>query len=161
LTDSDIDGYHISVLILLVLSKFAPDYIKSGNVSVIMPPLYGAEKGGKYYPVYDQTKINQLKQNNFQIRRFKGLGEMNPKQLEICIRSGFEYKIKWPDSDEQLNNLISIITNTELKRAIMNAKGVKIETILAEINQQLQNQNNRRQQKWQIFHSHPKQRQLK
>jgi len=65
---------------------------------------------------------------------------MNPKQLEICIRSGFEYKIKWPDSDEQLNNLISIITNTELKRAIMNAKGVKIETILAEINQQLQNQ---------------------
>jgi len=69
LTDSDIDGYHISVLILLVLSKFAPDYIKSGNVSVIMPPLYGAEKGGKYYPVYDQTKINQLKQNNFQIRK--------------------------------------------------------------------------------------------
>jgi DNA gyrase subunit B len=136
LSDADVDGYHITVLMLLAIAKFAPDYIKSGNLSVIIPPLYGAEKGGKYYPIYDQIKIDQFKKDNYKIRRFKGLGEMNPNQLEACIRSGFEYKIKWPDSDKQLNNLISIITNTDLKRAIMNAEGVKIDIILAEINKQ-------------------------
>ena len=136
LSDADVDGYHIAVLMLLAIAKFAPDYIKSGNLSVIIPPLYGAEKGGKYYPIYDQIKIDQFKKDNYKIRRFKGLGEMNPNQLEACIRSGFEYKIKWPDSDKQLNNLISIITNTDLKRAIMNAEGVKIDIILAEINKQ-------------------------
>jgi DNA gyrase/topoisomerase IV subunit B len=136
LSDADVDGYHIAVLMLLAIAKFAPDYIKSGNLSVIIPPLYGAEKGGKYYPIYDQIKIDQFKKDNYKIRRFKGLGEMNPNQLEACIRSGFEYKIKWPDSDKQLNNLISIITNTDLKRAIMNAEGVKMDVILAEINKQ-------------------------
>lgn len=136
LSDADVDGYHIAVLMLLAIAKFAPDYIKSGNLSVIIPPLYGAEKGGKYYPIYDQIKIDQFKKDNYKIRRFKGLGEMNPNQLEACVRSGFEYKIKWPDSDKQLNNLISIITNTDLKRAIMNAEGVKIDIILAEINKQ-------------------------
>jgi DNA gyrase subunit B len=136
LADADSDGQHISVLVLLAIAKFAPDYIKSGNLSVIIPPLYGAEKGGKYYPIYDQIKIDQFKKDNYKIRRFKGLGEMNPNQLEACIRSGFEYKVTWPDSDTQFNNLISIITNTDLKRAIMNAEGVKMDVILAEINKQ-------------------------
>jgi DNA gyrase/topoisomerase IV subunit B len=136
LADADDDGKHISVLVLLVLAKFAPDYIKSGKTSVIIPPLYGAEKDGKYFPIYDHSKIEQLKQSKYNIRRFKGLGEMNPKQLEACIRSGFEYLVKWPDNDKQLNNLINIITNTDLKRAIMNSAGVKMEVILAEINKQ-------------------------
>lgn len=142
LSDGDVDGYHISVLVLLAIAKFAPDYIKSGNLSVIIPPLYGAEKGGKYYPIYDQIKIDQFKKDNYKIRRFKGLGEMNPNQLEACIRSGFEYKIKWPETDKQLNNIISIITNSDLKRAIMNAEGVKMDVILAEINKQFSQKTN-------------------
>jgi DNA gyrase subunit B len=124
--DADEDGKHIAVLVLLVLAKFASDFIKSGNVSVVIPPLYSATKGGKYYPIYDHSKVEQLRTSGFKIGRFKGLGEMNPKQLEPIIRSGFEYKVKWPDTDKQLNNLISIITNTELKRAIMNSEGVNM-----------------------------------
>jgi len=137
LGDADEDGKHIAVLVLLVLQKFAADFIKSGNVSVVIPPLYGAIKANKYYPVYDYNKVEQLKNSGYEIKRFKGLGEMNPNQLDACIRSGFEYKIKWPDNETQLNNLISIITNTELKRAIMNAESVKMDVILAEVNKQL------------------------
>lgn len=137
LGDADADGKHIAVLVLLVLIKFATDFIKAGKVSIIIPPLYGATKGNKYYPVYDYSTVDQLKNSGFKIKRFKGLGEMNPSQLEACIRSGFEYKVKWPDTDKQLNNLISIITNTELKRAIMNSEGVKMEVILTEVNKQI------------------------
>ncbi len=135
--DADEDGKHIAVLVLLVLQKFAADFIKSGKVSIVIPPLYGATKGNKYYPIYDQSKIEDFRSKGFKIGRFKGLGEMNPNQLEACIRSGFEYKVKWPDTDTQLNNLISIITNTELKRAIMNSEGVNMEVILTEVNKQL------------------------
>ncbi len=134
LSDADEDGKHITVLVLLVLQKFAPDYIKSGNVSIIIPPLYGAVKGGKYHPIYEQTTLNQFKNSGFKIHRFKGLGEMNPSQLNSCIRSGFEYKVKWPDSEKLLNNLINIITDTDLKRAIMNQDSVRMEIILSEIN---------------------------
>ncbi|HQF36545.1 MAG TPA: toprim domain-containing protein [Candidatus Dojkabacteria bacterium] len=143
LGDADEDGKHIAVLVLLVLQKFASDFIKSGNVSIVIPPLYGATKGTKYYPVYDYSKVDQLKNSGFKINRFKGLGEMNPNQLNACIRSGFEYKVKWPDTDKQLNNLVSIITNTDLKRAIMNVESVKMDVILTEVNKQLkQNQKN-------------------
>jgi len=131
------DGKHIAVLVLLVLQKFAADFIKSGNVSIVIPPLYGATKAGKYQPVYDYSTVNNLKANGFKIKRFKGLGEMNPDELGACIKSGFEYKVKWPDTDKQLNNLISIITNTELKRAIMNAEGVTMSVIMAEVNNQI------------------------
>ena len=145
LGDADDDGKHIAVLFLLVLQKYAPDYIKSGNVSVVIPPLYGATKSGKYYPVYDYSKVDQLKNSGFKIKRFKGLGEMEPDELEACIRSGFEYKIKWPETDKQLNSLLSIITNTDLKRAIMNAEGVKMEIILTEVNNQIKLNKNQKQ----------------
>ena len=139
------DGKHISVLVLLAIAKFASDYIKSGQLSVIIPPLYGAEKGGKYYPVYDNLTLDKFKKNNYLIRRFKGLGEMNRDQLEICIRSGFEYKVSWPENEKQLNNLINIITNTALKKAIMNSENVKMSVILNEITNQLQKTQNQQE----------------
>jgi DNA gyrase subunit B len=139
-TDADSDGQHISVLVLICLAKYASDFIKDGRVSVVVPPLYGAiqKGGGKYYPIYSETELNKFKQlKNYEIKRFKGLGEMNPDQLEVCIRSGFEYKVKWPESDKQLSNLISIITDSDLKRAIMNQENVKMEVILTEVRNQL------------------------
>lgn len=136
------DGKHIAVLVLLVLAKFASDFIKAGKVSIVIPPLYGATKGDKYHPIYDQSKVEQFRNSGFKISRFKGLGEMNPKQLEPIIRSGFEYAVKWPDTDKQLNNLISIITDTKLKRAIMNSPEVKMDVILTEVDKQQKNKTN-------------------
>jgi len=140
--DADVDGYHISVLVLLVLQKYAPDFIKSGNVSVVIPPLYGAIKGKTYLPIYDQSQIDNLRNTGFKIRRFKGLGEMNPNQLEVCLKAGCEYIIQWPKTDIQLNNIISIITNTDLKRRVMNESTVKMDIILNEVKNKLKlNQN--------------------
>ena len=133
LSDADVDGFHIVVLMLLILQKFASDYIKSGNVYVIIPPLYGAEKGGKYIPIYNHSKKSQFEKDGYVVSRFKGLGEMDPYQLEACIRSGVEYQVKWPDSEKILNSIISIITDTEVKRSIMNNQSIKMDIILNEV----------------------------
>ncbi|MFA7202706.1 MAG: toprim domain-containing protein [Candidatus Caldatribacteriota bacterium] len=137
LADADVDGYHISVLVLLILQKYAPDYIKSGKASIVIPPLYGAIKGGKYHPIYDYSEVENYKSKGFEIRRFKGLGEMNPDQLNATLRSNFEYILKWPETEKQLDNLLNIITDTELKRAIMNHENVKMAVILTEVKNQL------------------------
>jgi len=133
IADADLDGAHIVVLLLIALQKFAPDYIKSGNVYVVIPPLYGAEKSNKYFPIYNQSDIAKFEQNGYKITRFKGLGEMNPNQLEVCIRSGFEYQVKWPDSEDSLDSIISVVTNTEMKRLLMNNENVKMKIILDEV----------------------------
>jgi len=133
LADADSDGRHIAVLVLLVLMKFAPDYIKSGNVYVIIPPLYGAEKGGKYIPIYRPEKFQQFKAQGYDIVRFKGLGEMDPAQLEVCIKSNIEYQVKWPKDESIINSLINIVTDTDTKRTIMNDERIKPEIILNEI----------------------------
>ncbi|MDD4081754.1 MAG: toprim domain-containing protein [Sphaerochaetaceae bacterium] len=137
--DADVDGYHISVLVLLVLQRYASDFIQSGNVSIVIPPLYGAIKGKQYIPIYDQLQIDNFRNLGFKIRRFKGLGEMNPDQLNVCLRTGCEYIVKWPETTDQLNRLVSIVTDTELKRRVMNEPSVKMDIILTEIKNKLNN----------------------
>ncbi len=114
------DGLHITVLTLLFLQKFASDLIKEGRVSVILPPLYGAIKKKNYIPVYDQKYVSYYKQQGYNIIRFKGLGEMNPNQLKICLDSKMEHYVTYPETQQVLDNIISIVINKDVKRAIMN-----------------------------------------
>ncbi len=133
LPDADEDGKHIAVLSLLVLQKFAPDMIKGNRVSIIIPPLFGAEKGGKYVPIYNKLRISEFEKNGYNITRFKGLGEMDPYQLKSCIRSGFEYKVKWPKTDKDLESLKLLITDSDVKRTIMSNPSIKMDVIMNEI----------------------------
>lgn len=124
------DGLHITILVLLFFQKFAPDMLKAGNISVILPPLYGATKGKQYIPIYNQKDTTQFKQSGYNITRFKGLGEMNTDQLKKCLDSNMEYVIKYPEDPHKLNNIISIVTDKDVKRKIMNDKRCYYDHIL-------------------------------
>jgi DNA gyrase subunit B len=132
LMDADIDGYHISVLILLVVQKFLKDYIQSGNLSIIMPPLYGVNIKGNHLAVYDQKDLAQY-QNKYEITRFKGLGEMNPIQLEAAIRSNVEYVVQYPDTKESLETIINVITNSDLKKQMLRRPEFNLKTLLSKV----------------------------
>ena len=86
MTDADVDGAHISTLLLTFLYRFMPDLIREGYVYLAQPPLYKMEKNKKIWYAYSDEEINEIltevgRDSNNKIQRYKGLGEMDADQL--------------------------------------------------------------------------------
>ena len=86
MADADVDGAHISTLLLTLFYRFLRELIDEGHIYVAMPPLYKAipAKGEEEY-LYDDTALEKYRKKHagekFTLQRYKGLGEMDPEQL--------------------------------------------------------------------------------
>ena len=86
MTDADVDGAHISTLLLTFIYRFMPELIKQGYVYLAQPPLYKIEKNKRVWYAYSDAELNDIlkeigRDSSNKIQRYKGLGEMDAEQL--------------------------------------------------------------------------------
>ncbi len=87
MTDADVDGAHIRTLLLTLFYRYMRQLVENGKVYAAMPPLYRVSYSGKYVYAYSDEELKialdkiKAESKNYDIQRYKGLGEMNPEQL--------------------------------------------------------------------------------
>ena len=138
MTDADVDGAHISTLLLTFLYRFMPDLIREGYVYLAKPPLYKIERNRKEYYAYSDEELNNIliqigRDQNNKIQRYKGLGEMDASQLwettmdparRILLRVSMDDAEK-VSSDETFNILMGDKGEPRREFIEKNAKYVK------------------------------------
>ena len=129
MTDADVDGDHISTLLLTFFISEMPQLIHDGNLYLAVPPLYKLNISGKtIYAIDDLEKnrlLNKNKKSKIEISRFKGLGEMMPAQLKETTMNKETrklIKVNLPSQRQKLKNTNKLVNDLMGKNAELRLK---------------------------------------
>jgi len=135
--DADVDGAHIRTLLLTFFFRYMRPLIDAGYIYVAQPPLYRVVKHKKEYYVYNELKLKELLQEigekDISLQRYKGLGEMNPKQLwETTMNPETRSLIKVTVEDSvEADEVFSLLMgeDVEPRRAYIEKHALEVENL--------------------------------
>ena len=122
--DSDPDGGHIASLIMMTIAILTPDIIKEGKFYIARTPLYAINEKNVFIPLWEDNELEKARNEKRYISRFKGLGELNPKQLKACLIDPKTRKLIQVDYTSDIDKLTKLFSDVDAKRKLLQNGGI-------------------------------------
>lgn len=117
--DADSDGAHIACLVTMVIAILVPEVIKEGRYYIAQTPLYAINEKKEFVPLWNEEELEEAKSKNRTISRFKGLGELTPAQLKICLLNEDTRNLRQIQYSENMEDLIKLFSSADEKRKLL------------------------------------------
>jgi DNA gyrase/topoisomerase IV subunit B len=106
----------------MVIAILTPEVIKQGRYYIARTPLFAINERRTFKPLWTDKQLEKARKDNRTISRFKGLGELNPNQLKVCLlQESTRHLVKVKYSDN-INDLLKLFSNVDAKRKLVSKK---------------------------------------
>lgn len=118
-TDADHDGNHIACLVSMAMAILLPEIVRAGRFYIAQTPLFAINERKTFIPLWDDKMLKSARDKNRSITRFKGLGELSPHQLKICLLDEKTRNHNQISYSENINDLIKLFSSPSEKRKLV------------------------------------------
>ena len=118
-TDADFDGFHIACLMSMVMGILLPEIVKAGKYYIAQTPLFAIKEKKVFKPLWSEEEVEKARKDNRTIQRYKGLGEMDPSELKICLLDEKTRNLMPVTYSENIDDLIKLFSSAEHKRRLV------------------------------------------
>ena len=118
-TDADFDGAHIACLVTMAMAVLLPDVVKAGKYFIAQTPLFAVTEKKLFKPLWDEKQLEKARKDGRTIQRYKGLGEMNPGQLKVCLLDEATRNLMPITYSNDMDSLIKLFSSAQEKRRLV------------------------------------------
>jgi len=118
-TDADHDGNHIACLVSILVAILLPDIVKAGRYYIAQTPLFAINDGKLFKPLWTEKELEKARKRGKKIQRYKGLGEMNPEQLKVCLLDEETRNLVPLQYSSNIDDLVKLFASAEEKRKLV------------------------------------------
>jgi DNA gyrase/topoisomerase IV subunit B len=118
-TDADPDGDHIACMLSIDIAILTPGIIQANRYYIAQTPLYAINEKKIFIPLWTEKELEKAKKDNRNISRFKGLGELNPQQLKVCLLDKKTRHLIPVTYSNNIESLMKMFSSADEKRKLL------------------------------------------